>query len=241
MQTKRSAFLLGVRAQAPMLIGMLPFAFITGAASTAAGLDPWLAMAMSIIVYAGAAQLAAISLIAQDAPVLIVIATVLIVNLRMVMYSAALARFFRRAPMPLKWLYAYGITDHIFAIVQARFPQMQTDDPPAHVHPHAFYAGIATTMWVSWQSCVAVGVFAGTKIPKEWSLDFAIPLVFAAILIPALITRTHWVAAIVAAVAAAFTASLPMKLGLMAAAIIGMIVGGVLDAREQRAVAARAT
>jgi predicted branched-subunit amino acid permease len=232
MQTRRSAFLLGVRAQAPMLVGMLPFAFITGAASTAAGLDPWLALAMSIIVYAGASQLAAISLIAQGAPAFIVVATVLVVNLRMMMYSAAMARFFRRLPTWQKWAYAYGITDHIFAMVQARYPHMQSEELPAEAHAHAFYAGIASTMWLSWQGCVAIGIFAGTRVPKEWPLDFAIPLVFAAILFPALMTRTHWIAALVASVAAACTATWPLKLGLMSAAIIGMVVGGVLDARE---------
>ncbi len=106
METRRSAFFLGVRAQAPMLICMLPFAFITDAASVAAGLDPWMVLAMSIIVYAGAFQLVAISLIAQSAPAFIVVATVLVVNLRMMMYSAALARFFRSLPTRQKWLYA---------------------------------------------------------------------------------------------------------------------------------------
>lgn len=211
------------------MVALLPFALITGATSTSAGMDPWLALGMSLIVYAGASQLAAISLLAQHAPAAIVVLTVLVVNLRMVMYSAALAPHFREVSNGRKWLISYLLTDHGFALVLRRFPPGSADR-----HRDMYYLGAAGLMWLAWQIMVAVGIFAGTLVPAQWSLDFAIPLVFLALVLPALHTRAHWTAAIIAATTAAFTTALPLKLGLITAALAGVMVGSWLDARTER-------
>lgn len=220
METQRSALITGIRDQIPFIPGNIPFGMITGAAAVSAGVDPWLGMAMSMIMYAGAAQLAAISLMAQHAPGAIVVLTVLVVNLRMMMYSAAVAPYFRQTPRVRKWLFSYLLTDHAFALLTARFDR---NDVPRHID--AYYFGVNASMWCVWQASVAVGVFAGTLVPAKWSLDFAIPLVFLSLVLPALQTRSHWAAAIVASVAAAFCTSLPMNLGLIAAAVTGVLVG----------------
>jgi 4-azaleucine resistance transporter AzlC len=218
----------GLKDGIPSVVGMIPFALIVGTASTAAGLDPWLALAMSVIVYAGASQLAAIGLMAQSAPMPIVVATVLVVNLRFVMYSAALSPYFSRFTTPKKWMLAYGLTDHLFALVTAKY---KADDPVEHIAD--YYAAVSIMTWCVWNSMVAIGIFAGTLVPKNYSLDFAIPLVFLALVFPALTTRAHWVTAGVAATAAFFTSALPMKLGLIAAALTGVVVGSIIDARNK--------
>ena len=220
MQTPRSAFIQGLRDQTPLILGTIPFGVITGAATISAGVDPWLGMAMSVIVYAGSAQLAAISLMAQHAPGAIVVLTMLVVNLRMMMYSAAVAPYFRHTPASRKWLFAYVLTDQAFALLTTKFDRQHV---PRHVD--AYYAGATSFMWLSWQVSMAVGIFAGTLVPAKWSLDFAIPLVFISLVLPALQTRSHWAAAIAASIAAAFCTSLPLKLGLIAAAVTGVIVG----------------
>ena len=126
MQTPRSAFIAGLRDQVPFILGIIPFGLITGAAAISAGVDPWLSMAMSVIMFAGSAQLAAISLLAQHAPGGIVVLTVLVVNLRMMMYSAACAPYFRQTPRLRKWLFAYLLTDHVFAMLTTRFDKNHT-------------------------------------------------------------------------------------------------------------------
>ncbi len=226
MQTPRSAFTDGMRDQVPFMLGNLPFGLITGAAAISAGVDPWLSMAMSVIMFAGAAQLAAISLMAQHAPGGIVVLTVLVVNLRMMMYSAAIAPYFRRTPRLRKWLFSYLLTDHAFALLTTKFDKQRV---PEHVD--AYYFGATIAMWCCWQVSVAIGVFAGTLVPAKWSLDFAIPLVFLSLVLPALQTRSHWAAAIAAGVAAAFCTSMPLKLGLIAAAITGVLIGVLMERR----------
>lgn len=220
MKTTRAAFIAGIRDQAPGVIGTIPFGLITGAAASAAGVDPWLALGMSIIVFAGAAQLAAISLMAQHAPGGIIVLTVLVVNLRLMMYSAALAPYFRHTPVARKWLFSYLLTDHTFALITTKFDKQR---PPQHID--AYYFGASGMLWWVWQVAVSIGIFAGAQVPAKWSLDFAIPLVFLSLVLPAIQSRSHWAAAIAAATAAAFCASLPLRLGLVAGAITGVIVG----------------
>ncbi|MFN5994155.1 MAG: AzlC family ABC transporter permease, partial [Betaproteobacteria bacterium] len=157
MQNRRQAYLQGAKDALPSLIGLTPFGLIVGTASTAAGMDPWLALAMSIIVYAGASQLAAIGLMVQSAPILIVLATVLVVNLRFVMYSAALAPFFRELPIGRRWIMSYALTDHLFALVNTRFSRDGT-----HRHVDAYFIGGAVPTWLMWNVMVAIGIFAGT-------------------------------------------------------------------------------
>jgi predicted branched-subunit amino acid permease len=229
LHTTRSAYLAGMRDLSPGIIGNVPFGLITGAAASSAGLDPWLAIGMSIIVFAGAAQLAAIALLAQHAPAPIVVLTVAVINLRMLMYSAAIAPYFRHCTTGERWLFSYLLTDHAFAMVTTRY---RPDGVPEQIA--AYYLGGGGSMWVIWQIAVAIGVFAGTQVPSSWSLDFAIPLVFLSLIIPALTTNAHWIAALSAGTAAAYCTSMPMRLGLIAAALVG-VVAGVVSMRLQEA------
>ena len=229
MDSPRSALLAGVKAQIPASLGLIPFGLITGAASSAAGIDPWLAIALSVIVYAGAAQLAAIALIAQHAPFTVILLTTAIINLRMMMYSAAIAPLFRHLDWRWKSFIGYTLTDHTFALITAKFP----GDKP-HSMSHWFYMGAAGYFWVVWQSTVLMGIFAGSKLPESWSIEFVIPLVFLALVLPGLRTGCHWTAALVAGLASAFTVTMPLKLGLLAAAFAGIASGLLCEYRQKK-------
>ncbi len=229
MQSSRSAFYAGLRDQAPIMLGMIPFGMIAGAAPVASGMDPWLALAMNVIIFAGAAQLATVSLMAQHVPLPIVVVTAMVVNMRFVMYSAALAPYFAKFSMPRKWLFSYLITDHGFALLTAKYK--------AHAAPEliaGYYSGLTFPMWVAWQICTVIGILVGTRVPPSWSRDFTIPLVFLALVLPSLTTRAHWSAAAVASIVAIFTQSMPLKLGLITAAMVGVVVGTLLDTRHEQ-------
>jgi 4-azaleucine resistance transporter AzlC len=226
VDSPRSAFLSGARDQAPGVIGNIPFGLITGAAATAAGIDPLLAIAMSFIVFAGAAQLVAIQLISEGAPGAMIVLAALVVNLRMMMYSAAVAPFFAQLNLRWKFLIGYLLTDHAFALMTSRFKQ---DDP--NPHKRWYYLGAGSLMWVVWQTALAVGAFIGVQVPASWSLEFLIPLMFISLVAPALKTRAQLTAALCAATASVFTASFPLKSGLMVAALAG-VAGGLLMERH---------
>ena len=217
----------GLRDQSPGVAGIVPFGLITGAAGSAAGLDPALSIAMSMLVFAGSAQLVAIQLMSENAPAALIVLAALVVNLRMVMYSAAIAPYFARLNLRWKVLIAYLLTDHAFALVLARFPAGDTTP-----HKEWYYLGAGSILWVVWQVTLIIGVFVGVQVPASWALDFAIPLIFIALVAPALQTRSQVIAAVAASVASVFTTSMPLKTGLMAAALLGVVAGMVTEKRK---------
>lgn len=223
MHRPRLAFWAGLQAIAPILLGIVPFATIAGAAAVGAGLPETLALGLSVIVYAGASQLAALELVRQDAPVFVIVGTALIINLRFLMYSASLAPHFQALPLRWRSPLAYVLTDQAYAVSVSRF----TDD--AGISRGWYYLGAAVPMWITWQASNAVGVFLGAQVPPSWSLDFAIPLTFLALLVPALKSRPAVLAALVSAGVAVGAAALPLNLGLLLAAFAGIGAGLLAD------------
>ena len=223
----RSPFPAGFFDIAPILVGVFPFGLIAGIAAVEAGLDSIQAYAASPIVFAGAAQLAMIDLIGRDAAPIVIVATVLVINARMAMYSAALAPAFRELS-PLRKAYgSYVITDQSFAVSIVRFDRV--DETLSE--RFSYYMGASLGLWVTWQISSLAGVIIGSGVPEEWSLDFAVPLVFMALVFPAIKDRASTFAAVTAATSAVAFVSLPLNLGLLVASGLGL-VAGVIWSRE---------
>ncbi len=228
-RSKRDAFFSGARAMSPILIGVLPFATITGVTVVGAGIAPVPAIAMSWIIFAGAAQLAAVDLIVRDAPFLIILLTALIINLRFMMYSASIAPHLKEIPNPLKWLSAYLLTDQAYAVAISRFGEGR-----AVIDKPWFYLGCGAALWVTWQIGTIIGVFLGLRVPESWSLDFAIPITFLAILIPNMKETASWAAGVFAGVIAVLALDLPLNTGIIVAAVSGVAIGFGLDTLRRR-------
>ncbi|OFW67177.1 MAG: branched-chain amino acid ABC transporter permease [Actinobacteria bacterium RBG_16_68_21] len=225
MHPRREALLAGAADIAPILIGVFPFGVIAGVAAVEAGLRTLQALAVSPIVFAGAAQLASIDLIGHDAAPVVIVLTALVINSRMAMYSAALAP---ELPGLGRWrtiVGAYLLTDQAFAVSIVRFAEKNEGVDLKF----AYYFGAAISLWTVWQISTVIGVVVGRGVPEEWSLDFAIPLVFIALVFPAVKDRGTRVAAVVAAVAASSFTGLPLHLGLLAAAALGITAGVVAE------------
>lgn len=214
-------FLGGARAELPILLGVIPFGMIYGALAISAGLPASASLAMSSIVFAGSAQFITAQLIAQATPWFVIILTAAIVNLRHVLYSASLAPYVQHLPMRWKAGLAYLLTDEAYAMAITRFHQ--PDRGGAFGHWYVLGAGL--TLWVTWQLSTAIGVVAGALVPPTWSLDFALPLTFIAIVVPALKDRPTVVAALVAGVMSVLVFNMPLKLSIVAATLCGIAAG----------------
>lgn len=221
-------FRTGVLDIAPIMFGVAPFGVIAGVAAVESGLSSLQAALFSPLLFAGASQLAAYELIGRDATVVVIVATMLIINSRLVMYSASLAPHFIAATMPQKLAASYLLTDQTFAISILRYGQ--TEEPVDS--RLAYYFGAALTLWATWQLSTIVGVVIGAGIPPEWSLDFTIPLIFLALLFPAVTDRGTAVAAVVGAATAVVAHPLAYNLGLPLAAVIGIAAGLVAESRR---------
>lgn len=217
--TPRSIFLAGVKATLPLQIGVLPFALITGTALVTAGLPIWLAHAFNLVVFAGAAQLAMVELISQNAAAGVIILTALLINLRFVMYSAAIAPYLRHTRQGVRAFAAYLLTDQAYALSMVHYDQHETDE-----QRHWFYFGSGLTLWTTWQLGTSAGIYLGATLPASWSLDFAIPLTFLALMFPLIRNRPGWLAAAVAGVGAVLGKGLPYNLGFLSAVFAGAIV-----------------
>ncbi len=228
---KRSEFASGVRAEAPILVGVVPFGMIYGAVAGAAGLPDALAVAMSSVVFAGSAQFVGAQLIGAGAPAFVLLLTTFVVNLRHLLYSASLAPHVRHLPTRWRLLLAYLLTDEAYAVTVLRYTESSQSSAPMR---HWYFLGSGLALWASWQMSTLVGVVLGAQVPPGWSLDFALALTFIGLVVPTLRDRPHSGAALSAGLVAVAAAGWPYRLGLMAAALTGIIVGVVLEATAGR-------
>ncbi len=224
----RRAFTEGVRALVPILVGVVPFGLIFGVTAAELPVDNLLGWASSLIIFAGASQLAAVDLLASDAAPVVVILTVLVINARHVMYSASIEPHFRDLRMRDKIILPYLMTDQAYAMSILRFE----DRALSATYRRWYYLGAGLALWTTWQLSTTTGLLVGDVIPSSWRLDFAVPLVFLALLVPAVRTRPAFAAALVAAGIAVAGRDLPFNLGLLIGALAGVLAGTLADRDE---------
>jgi 4-azaleucine resistance transporter AzlC len=226
MSEKSKHFWAGVRAEIPLLIGGFPFGMIYGALALGAGLSPAASQVMSSVVFAGSAQFIAAQLVHENTPGLVIVLTIAVVNLRHMLYSASLAPYAASLPMRWKALLSYLLTDEAYAPTIIHY-----EKEGVAPHAHWFWLGAGAVLWIDWQISTALGIFLGAAIPESWSL-FALPLTFIAMLVPVLKDRPAMAAAVSAGGVALVAFSLPYSLGLILAALVGILVGTVLEGRR---------
>lgn len=231
MSERRRAYFLGLREGAPFVLVVGPFGLLFGVVGTEAGLNIAEVMGFSVLVIAGASQFTALSLLGENAPVLIVLATSLAVNLRMAMYSAALVPHFGEAPLWKRALAAYLLVDQTYACSVARYEREPDWGWPERF---AYYLGAASPVVPIWYVLTLTGALAGAAIPEALALDFAVPICFLAMVAPMLRTVPHVLAAVVSVVVALLARDLPWGLGLILAGLVAMAVGAEAERRLTR-------
>jgi predicted branched-subunit amino acid permease len=219
---RRTAFLHGMQVMLPAVSATLVWGLVTGVAMVKTGLAPHLAVGMSLAVFAGSAQLAALPLIAAAAPVWVILLTAFAVNLRFVIFSAGLYPYFRYLPLPkrlLLWL-------------------AQADADPGHPRGSPeqtwFFLGLAFPNWTAWQAGSLAGIFLADRFPDQWGVGFAAILALIGILVPMLAGAPALAGALAAGVVAIAAHGLPLKLGLVAAVVAGMAVAMTVDVALDR-------
>ncbi len=234
---RRTAFVEGVRATAPALIATSAWAVVTGVAMARSGLSEWQAVGMSLLVYAGSAQLAALPLIAANAPIWVVLLTALILNLRFVIFSAALHPHLRRLPLKKRVVLGYLTTDFGSAICLTHWDQWKNaaDREPGNTRQLWFFAGVATVSWLTWQMSSITGVLAGALVPLDWGLEYLPIVALLALMVPMVLNRPALVGVVVASAVALLGNALPLRLGLLAAVIAGVAAAMAAEWVQERA------
>jgi predicted branched-subunit amino acid permease len=217
----------GARSVAPMLVGVVPFALVAGATPMAHGLGGGVAVGFSVIVFAGASQLAAIDVLSTGGSAFVAAVAAWTINLRLLLYSASLAPHLAKERLRTRLGLAYLLTDQAYAVSITRWGH--GDDPRRRV---PYYLGAALLLWVSWQLGTIAGVLVGATLPDDVPLEFAVPLVFLVLLVPAINGRPAAVAAAVGGMAAVIAGEAGAgNLSLMVGALAGIVAGTLAEGR----------
>jgi 4-azaleucine resistance transporter AzlC len=212
----------GLKDTIPLLLGAAPFGVVFGAVGLTSGLSPAAVMGFSVFVFAGSAQFVAAGLVAQGVSLPLIVLTTFVVNLRHALYATSLGPHLRK--LPQRWLLplAFWLTDETYAVT-IRHYQREPDSP----HRQWYQLSSSVSMYLNWQFWTAVGLIAGTKLAglAEWGLDFAMAVTFIGIVVPLVRSLPMLLCAVVSGTAAALLKGLPSNLGLLAAALVGIVAG----------------
>ncbi|HUV19707.1 MAG TPA: AzlC family ABC transporter permease [Ilumatobacteraceae bacterium] len=220
-----------LRAALPLFIPAIPFGLVVGVAITDSAMPTAVAWSTNVVIFAGAAQLATVSL-AATATWLTLVATAAVINLRHVMYSAALSPRFTDQPRWFRWVGPFFLIDQLFALTSVR-----TSLPGAEWR--RFYLTAGVFYFLSWTTVVTVGLVVGSSIPVEWRLDVAPAIMFAGLVVLGLANRPGIVAAVVGAGVCLLALDVPNNGGILVGAISGVIAGYFADVAEVRRAEAR--
>ena len=221
--TKRG-WLSGVWRAAPIVLGYLPVGFAYGVLAQKAGISPLNTVLMSVLVYAGAAQLIAVGLVAAKAPALSIIMTTFVVNLRHLLMASAVAPFLKRWRKVELAAFAYELTDETFAVHATHFPS----GIPSKVEVFA----TNVTAQTAWVVGTVVGIVAGQGITdvKPFALDYALPAMFVALLALQIKNRIQLVVALLTGIFALVLFQTGLKQwNIIVATVVGATVGVVIE------------
>ena len=222
---RRAAFREGRQAMLSPALGVAAWGLVTGVAMAQSSLTAAEAVSFMLLAFAGSAQLTALPLIVAGAPVWVTTLTALVVNLRFVIYSVALARPLGHLRFRHRLWVSYLIGDVPFALYSRR---LATD--PDWADRDAYFVGIILTNWVFWQASQIAGYLLGARIPREWGLELAGTLALVALLVPMVRGRLPAATGVlVTAVLSIATYRVPLRLGVLVSMLAGVLAALLTD------------
>lgn len=210
-----------LRAGVPLFIPAVPFALVLGVAIAESAMPTPIAWSTNLFLFAGAAQLATVSL-AATATWLTLVATASVINLRHVMYSAALSPRFSDQPTWFRRLGPFFLIDQLFALMIVRGELTSSQW-------RRFYLCAGIGFFLAWIVTVTAGLVVGSAIPTEWRLDVAPAIMFVGLVVLGLTNKPGIVAAVTGAAVCLLALEVPNNGGILIGAISGVIAGYVAD------------
>jgi predicted branched-subunit amino acid permease len=210
----------GARAMLPWAAGVTPFGLVIGVSAAQADLPTLAGWLTGPLIYAGSAQIATIQMLQAGASPAAVIVAALLINARLLFYSAAMAAHWRGTPMWWRLLAGYLLVDPSFVVGVDRYRQ-----PGDRRRAHAHYLGAGLVLWVTWLTAIAVGAIAGVRLPGWLHLEFLVPLYLVGQVVPRLASTSTRRAAVTAAAVAVVALAAPVHLGVPVAIVAGIAAG----------------
>ena len=225
---QRAEFWEGVRDQGTVAMGIGAWGLMTGVAMVKSGLSVLEALLMTLIVYAGSAQLASVPMIAAGAPLWVILAAAFCVNLRFVVFSAHLRPYLMHLPRWQRLVSGYVTGDLSYVFFARRFPK-PGQSPDELARQQAYLMGNCAVNYIAWMVASVVGIVLANAIPTEWGLGFAGILALLGVLSSLASSPLRIVSAGVAGAAAVVAWALPLKLNILVAIASAVAICLVLE------------
>ena len=209
----------GARAMVPWLAGIVPFGLVIGVSAAQATVPTLAGWLTGPLIYAGSAQVATIGMLDAGAAPVVVVAAALIINIRLIFYSATMARHWRGTPWWWRLVAAYLLIDPSFAVGLDGYRRLGRD------RAHAYYLGGAVLLWVSWLAAIGAGATVGAGLPTWLHLEFVLPLFLIGEAVSKLANPAQRRAIFAAATVALLALSAPLQLGIALAIAAGITAG----------------
>jgi predicted branched-subunit amino acid permease len=226
----RPEFREGMRSMAGVVPGIAAWGLMTGVAMVKSGMSVPESVAMTLFVYAGSSQLAAIPLIIAGAPAWVIWATGFCVNLRFVVFSLHLRDYLMYMPRWRRMVNGFLTADMSYAMFTRRFPEPAAD-ADGRAAQESYLAGNYFSTWTGWTGASLLGVALGNLVPSSWGLGFAGVLCLVGILCSLANTPLRVLAAVVSGAAAVIAYALPLKLNIVAAIAVAVLACFWLEGR----------
>jgi predicted branched-subunit amino acid permease len=234
-EQERVAFRDAVRACSQTVPGLFAWGAVTGMAMVQTGLSLWQCLVMTLFVYAGSAQLAALPLIAAGTPVWVVAFTAFMVNLRFVIFSAVIGPHFIHLPWWRRLWMGYNNADMVMGFFPQRYPLHGSGNAAAKL---GYFRGLFISNWWGWQLGTLTGVLLASQIPQAWGIGFAGSLALLALTIPMVKNKPTVIGVIVASIVAVAAVGWPYRLGLLLAMLAGIAAAVLTEQARERRMAA---
>jgi predicted branched-subunit amino acid permease len=187
-------------------------------------------MAMSLIAFGGAAQFATVGYVASGVAWPVIVLLTGLLNTRHVLYSAALAPWFRGRSFRERAVAAHLLTDESFALAIAHFRRVGRFDPFGY-----WYPAIVTTL-IPWNIATFAGVTIGDAIvdPQRLGIDVIFPAAMIGLAVGLVTGRRELVAAVGgAAVAVGVSLAASPTVGIIAGGLVGPAIGLLVPASSR--------
>jgi len=219
LRTDRRDVAAGARAMVPWLAGIVPFGLVIGVSAAQADIPALAGWLTGPLIYAGSAQLATIGMLNAGAAPMAVVAVALIINVRLIFYSATMARYWRGTPWWWRLVAGYLLVDPSVAVGLEGYRRL------GRGRGHAHYLGGAVLLWVCWLTAIGVGAAAGGGLPASLHLEFVIPLYLVGQAVSKLADPALRRAILVAGGVALLALTAPLQLGIALGIAAGVVAG----------------
>ena len=213
VSSSQHRFWLGALHIIPLCLAVLPWGVLAGSMAVSQGFSPLQSVGLSVFVFAGAAQLVTISMVAAGSGFIAICLTILVITAQHLLYALILREHVSSLPLKKRLPVAFLLTDELFALSVGK-----------KSYDFAYLMGAGLCFYLAWIAFTVLGVVLASSVPNlaDYHLDFSIVATFIAIVVPMLKRLSSLVGVVISLVLSLLLNSLEVSGAVVIAGLVGM-------------------